>query len=147
MYPIVNCIKAAERNNRGSSDGLVVRSSKMGIPSHFQAFLSNNNNKERLCQTIDNKITRLLSHNNTSIEVIVETFTVNHGEANTKLVCLVKHAIEHEGNSEDAISIIRSALGDIVIPVILVNAETNSNIFIDNGTRNNRKLYVLMLQL
>ena len=42
-------IKAAERNNnRGTSERLVVRSSKMRIPSDFQKFLNNNNNKERL---------------------------------------------------------------------------------------------------
>ena len=45
-------IKAAERNNRGSSDRLVVRSSKMRIPSDFQKFLNNNNNKERLLEII-----------------------------------------------------------------------------------------------
>ena len=41
-------IKAAQRNKRGSSDRLVVRSSKMHIPSDFRKFLNNNNNKERL---------------------------------------------------------------------------------------------------
>ena len=46
-------IKAAERNNnRGTSDRLVVRSSKMRIPSDFQKFLNNNNNKERLFEII-----------------------------------------------------------------------------------------------
>ena len=58
-------IKAAERNNRGSSDRLVVRSSKMRIPSDFQKFLNNNNNKERLFEIIEET---LLSHNNTSID-------------------------------------------------------------------------------
>ena len=58
-------IKAAERKNRGSSDRLVVRSSKMRIPSHFQKFLNNNNNKERLFEIIEET---LLSHNNTSID-------------------------------------------------------------------------------
>ena len=95
-------IKAAERNNRGSSDRLVVRSSKMRIPSDFQKFLDNNNNKERL-----------LSHNNSSIDRKIHfargstckllsrgyadvTFTVNHEDADTKLICLVKHAIEND---------------------------------------------------
>ena len=41
-------IKAAQRNKRGSSDRLVVRSSKMHIPSDFRKFLNSNNNKERL---------------------------------------------------------------------------------------------------
>ena len=56
------------------------------------------------------------------------------------MICLVKHAIEHEGNSEDATFIIQSTLGNIDIPVILLNAETNSNVFIDSGRGNNRKL-------
>ena len=58
-------IKAAERNNRGSSDRLVVRSSKMRTSSDFQTFLNNNNNKERLFKIIDET---LLSYNNTSID-------------------------------------------------------------------------------
>ena len=56
------------------------------------------------------------------------------------MICLVKHAIEHEENSEDATFTIRSASGDIDIPVILLNTETNSNVFIDSGRGNNRKL-------
>ena len=58
-------IKAAERNNGGSSDRLVVRSWKMCIPSDFQKFWNNNNNKERLFEIIKET---LLSHNNTSID-------------------------------------------------------------------------------
>ena len=65
--------------------------------------------------------------------------TVKHEEADTKLICLVKHAIENEDNSEDAMFIIRSTSGNIDIPIILVNAETNSNVFIDSGRGNNRK--------
>ena len=68
------------------------------------------------------------------------TFIVNYEEADTKLICLVKHAIEHEENSEDATFIIQSTLGNIDIPVILLNAETNSNVFIDSGRGNNRFL-------
>ena len=56
------------------------------------------------------------------------------------MICLVKHAIEHEENSEDATFIIQSTLGNIDIPVILLHAETNSNVFIDSGRGNNRKL-------
>ena len=151
-------IKAAERNNRGSSNWLVVRSSKMRIPSEFQQFLNNNNNKERLFEIMKET---LWSHNNASIDRKVYftrestckllsrgyadvTFTVNHEEADTKLICLVKHAIENEENSEenseDVTFIIRSTSGDIDIPVILLNSETNSNVFIDSGRRNNRKL-------
>ena len=147
-------IKAAERNNRGSSDRLFVRSSKMHIPSDFQKFLNNDNNKERLFEIIEET---LRTHNNTSTDRKIYfargntckllsrgygdvTFTVNPEEADTKLICLIKHAIEHEENSEDATFIIRSTSGDIDIPVILLNAETNINVFIDSGIGNNRKL-------
>ena len=58
-------IKVAERNNRASSERLVVHSSKMRIPSDFQKFLNINNNKERLFEIIEET---LLSHNNTSID-------------------------------------------------------------------------------
>ena len=126
----------------------------MGIPSDFQKFLNNNNNKERLFEIIEET---LLSHNNTSIDRKIYfargstckllsrgyadvTFTVNHEEADTKLIWLVKHAIENEENLEDAAFIIRSTSGDIDIPIILLNAETNSNVFIDSGRGNNRKL-------
>ena len=115
-------IKAAAKNNRGSSERLVVRSSKMRIPSDFQKFLNNTNNKERLFEIIEET---LLSHDNTNIDRKIYfargstckllsggyadvTFTVNHEEANTKLICLVKHAIENEENSEDATFTIRS---------------------------------------
>ena len=53
---------------------------------------------------------------------------------------MVKHAIENQENPEDATFIIRSPSGDIGIPIILLNAETNRNVFIDSGRGNNRKL-------
>ena len=126
----------------------------MHIPSDFQKFLNNNNNKEKLFAIIEE---RLSSHYNTSIDRKMYfargstckllsrghtdvTFTVNHEETDTKLICLVKHTIENEQNSEDATFIIRSTSGDIDIPVILLNAVTNSNVFIDSGRGNNRKL-------
>ena len=56
------------------------------------------------------------------------------------MICLVKHAIEHEENLEDATFIIRSTSGDIDIPVNLLNDEMNTNVFIDSGRRNNHKL-------
>ena len=126
----------------------------MRIPSDFQKFLNNNNNKERLFEIIEET---LLSHNNTSIVRKIYfargstckllsrgyadvTSTANHEGAGTKLICLVKHAIENEENSEDVTFIIRSTSGDIDIPIIFLNAETSSNVFIDSGRGNNRKL-------
>ena len=125
----------------------------MRIPSDFQKFLNNNNIKERRFEIIEET---LLSHNNTSIDRKIYfargstckllsrgyadvTFTVNHNEADQKLICLVKHALENEKNSEDATFIIQSTPEDIDILLILLNTETNSNVFIDSGRGNNRK--------
>ena len=132
-------IKAAERSNRGSLDKLVVPSSKIRILSDFQKLLNNSNTKERLFEIIKEI---LLSQSNTSIDRKIyfakastckllsrgygdDMFTLNHKEADTKLISLVNNAIKHEENSEDATSIIQSTLGDINILVILLNAETN----------------------
>ena len=139
-----------------SSYRLVVRSSKIRIPSDFQT-LNNNSNKGRHFEIIEET---LLSHSNTSngkkiyfargsnCKLLLKGYgddilTVNHEETDTKLICSVKHAIEDEENSKDATFIIRSTLGDIDIPVILPNRETNSNVFIDNGRGNNPLLHKL----
>ena len=127
----------------------------MLIPSDFQKFLKNNNNKD--FEIIEETF---LSHKNTSIDRKIYfargstckllsrgygdvTFTVNHKEADIKLICLVKPAIKHEENQEDTTFIILSTSGDIDIPVILINTESNSNVFIDNGRGNNRKLFCI----
>ena len=82
----------------------------MLIPSDFQKFLKNNNNKD--FEIIEETF---LSHKNTSIDRKIYfargstckllsrgygdvTFTVNHKEADIKLICLVKPAIKHEEN-------------------------------------------------
>lgn len=67
-----------------------------------------------------------------------DTFTVNHEEADDKLICLVKLAIEHEETRKILTFIMRSTSGDIESPVVLLNAATNSNAFIGRG--NNWKL-------
>ena len=46
-------IKGAERENRGCSDKLLIRSSKMKIPRDFQRFLNNGKNKERLFELFE----------------------------------------------------------------------------------------------
>ena len=94
----------------------------MPIPGNFHKFLNNNKNKERLFKIIEETP---FHHNNTSMDRKIyfargstcqlfsrgygnDTFTVNHEEADTKLIYLVKHAIEYEENSEDATFIICS---------------------------------------
>ena len=147
------CLKVylTERNNRVSSDRLVIHSSKMCIPSDFQSFLNNNSNKERLfeikkhyCVIIVQVMTNMYFAWVSSNKLLLRCYgddilTVNHKDTDRKLICLVKH--EHKEVSEDATSIARSTSWDIDVPVIFLNAETSSsNVFIDNGRRNNLKL-------
>ena len=132
-------------------DRLDVFSSKMRIPSDFRKFQNNNNNKEILFEIFEIIEETLLSHNNTSIDTKIYftrgstckllsrgyghvKFTVNHEEADIKIICLVKHT------TEDSAFDIRSTSGDIDIPVILINAETNAEGIIAN-------YYMFMLQL
>ena len=46
-------IKRSERENRGVSDELILRSGKMKIPKDFQNFLNNGRNKERLFELFE----------------------------------------------------------------------------------------------
>ena len=46
-------IKSEERKGRGSSDRLLMKSAKVRIPSDFQKFLCNGDNKERLFKLIE----------------------------------------------------------------------------------------------
>ena len=64
------------------------------------------------------------------LEPLDNTFTVNHKEVDTKLICLVQHAIEHEKKLDYAIYIVRSTSGDIAITVILLNDEANNNVLL-----------------
>ena len=83
----------------------------MRIPSDFQKFLNNNNNKEILFEifeiiekhfyliidaSIDTKIyfTRVSTCKPLSRGYGDVKFTVNHEEATTKIICLVKHTTE-----------------------------------------------------
>ena len=59
-------MKSPLKQQKETIDRLVVRSSKMRVPSDFQKFMNNNNNKGRLSEIIEET---LLSHNNTSIDM------------------------------------------------------------------------------
>ena len=146
-------IKAAEREKRGSSEELVLRSSKMKIPGDFQKFLNNNKNKERLFELIEETYIQHKEKLNSRRIFFVRTDTckmittarveisyyLNHEEADTKLINLVKHAMVNEENQRESVFVVRSSSGDIDIPVIMLSSNLRGNIIIDNGRSNHRK--------
>ena len=70
----------------------------------------------------------------------------DHEEADTKISYLIQHAAR-SSNGQQIICVVRSNSGDIDIPIILLgmDLENNVQIFIDNGSRTNRKFLELNL--
>ena len=68
--------------------------------------------------------------------------SMNHEEADTKLVSLVRHAIENTDITGTKY-LVRSSSGDIDIPVIFLSSSLTGDIIIDNGRSNSRKLLQL----
>ena len=63
--------------------------------------------------------------------------SIKNEDANTKLVSLIRHGIE---NTDEAATAVRFSSGDIDIPVIFLSSNLTSDIFLDNGRSNSRKL-------
>ena len=153
-----NSIKNAERAKRGSSEKLIIKSSKSKIPRNFNNFLSNGENKTRMINLIFEtlteekvkvlnllKSTRLyLSNDNTctlltlSDTLVIEDLCSNQEEADTKLVLHALHAINE---SRDAKVNIRSPSGDTdVLLLVLVHLyDHKEKVLLDNGSGTNRK--------
>ena len=148
-------IKSEERKGRGESDRLLMKSTKVRIPSDFQKFLCNGDNKERLFELIesvwvDQKVLigdrivyfargeSCLKITSERSEDIPELET-NHEEADTKIAYLVQHAIQN--NDQISEVIVRSSSGDIDIPVIMIGSFGCSEqyIVVDSGTGKHRK--------
>ena len=150
-------IKNSERSVRGVSDKMVIRSPEMRTPADFKKFLNNGDNKERLFEIIEevwiqnkhlfgerivyfargSKCTMITQNGSTNISDL-ET---DHEEADTKIAYLIQHAVR-DNEGQRMVCTVRSSSGDIDIPVILLGMDTNDNvdIFIDNGSGNNRKI-------
>ena len=64
---------------------------------------------------------------------------MNHEEADTKVVSLVRHAAEHT-EQEGARFVVRSSSGDVDIPVIMLGSGLEGDIVIDSGRSNHRKI-------
>ena len=146
-------IKGAERENRGCSGKLLIRSSKMKIPRDFQRFLNDGKSKERLFELFEEtsiqreeelRDRQIYFARDNLCQVITTTsveslYFMNHEEADTKLISLVRHASENTGQ-DNARFLVRSCSGDIDIPVIMLASSLEGDIVIDNGRSNNRKM-------
>ena len=129
-----NSIKGVERKKRGNSKVLLLRSSKMKVPKDFQNFLNNGTNKERLFELIEEtfilKNSELLEQKiyfargdkciKITSENVENVTSLNHQEADTKVVALVKH-ISETNKAGTARYTVRSSAGDIDIPVIFLS--------------------------
>lgn len=155
-------IKYNEHLSRGIDPPFIIKNANIKIPSDFQKFLNNGENKDRLLEIVE---TVLIKHkNNLGKRVVyfargahcyridcedaelVEELVTDHIEADTKIVYLAIHA--HRMNSVDRHPtriVVRSPSGDTDIVVLLLQITTapSLNISIDNGVGKNRK-YILL---
>ena len=147
-------IKSLERKKRGSSPKFLIRSGKVRIPSNFQKFLCNGENKERLFSLMEEvwiEHKELIGNRTVfvargkqgtkitfdSFEMIMELET-NHEEADTKIAYLTQHALMNNDVNEVCV---RSSSGDIDILVIMIGIFgcSNNYIVVDNGTGKSRR--------
>ena len=73
---------------------------------------------------------------------VVEELSTNHEEADTKLVHLLEHAIDNAANVNRVVFIVRSSLGDVDVPIILLSYEipADTSIILDSGRHKFRKV-------
>ena len=69
---------------------------------------------------------------------VIEELSTNHDEADTKIVYLLKHAIDNAANVNRAVFIVRSSSGDVDVPIILLSNEISAeiSIILDSGVTN-----------
>ena len=159
---IENSIKEAERTKRGTSQKVIIQSSKSKVPRQFHSFLQNSENKTRLISLIKEVVKRrkseilklLKSHciyfssyklceviDENNCKVISE-LSSDQEEADTK-VCL--HAMAALRTYPNKHVIIRSHSGDVDINILLTSLITDSadKVFVDVNTGKNRKVLQL----
>ena len=149
-------IKAKEREIRGGSDKVIIKSTISKVPKDFQAFLRNSENKNRFidlfCETISSSSDRALAILQTSVihfskedscvrvhasqVTTVDELSSNQEEVDTKVILHSGHAIS---TTEGSI-IARSSSGDIYIMIIAISlTDTSKCVLVDYGNRKNRK--------
>ena len=148
-----NSIKSGEHASRGQGKRYVIQIPDMKVPSDFDNFLRNGDNKKMLLNLIEQSLiegrkrlgTRKVYFSNAELCHVIESsqsqvvpeLTSDHEEADTKLVALVHAAQITHGQSV----LIRSPSGDIDILVLfLMHPCDNIRFLIDNGTGKCRKV-------
>ena len=151
-------IKESERSCRQGgkiADRLLIKSPKVRVPSNFQQFLNNGENKEKVFEIIESifiessvKLTDrevYFARKDKCIKItsqgVSDEFVLNHEEADTKITFLAVYASSLNRRDENDVITIRSHSGDVDIPVILLGNMVPGKIFLDNGTAKDRKVY------
>lgn len=153
-----NSIKSGERQKRGKSDKVLVKSAKSKIPPDFNNFLSNSDNKTRMIEllfsVIESHKAKFLNMLKTNQIILsrqtfcrsltlsksedVECLITAQEEADTKIF-LHCNEILKEDNTLDILIKSPSGDTDIVVLGISLFGDTE-NVFIENGTGQNKKL-------
>ena len=153
-----NSIKAVERDSRGSAAKYLLSKPDMKLPSDFATFMKNGENKTKFLQLIQQAIdeekqqlgNRIVYFSGeyhcqkicSSQSTLLPALQSDHEEADTKLVALVTSYFDSitDDVSEQSV-MVRSPSGDIDILALFVLHCSGSNIFIDNGHGNSRKIF------
>ena len=155
-----NSIKSNERNHRAvgkTSEKLIIKSAKVRVPSKFQNFLNNGENKERTFELIEEFLIKnasmlgdreiFFARKDRCIKItragIADEFQLKHEEADTKVSFFTVYANSVNRRGANDIITVRSHSGDIDIPVIMLGNKIADipNVFLDNGTSKDRKVY------
>ena len=154
-----NSLKCSERDSRGISEKVMVRSASSRIPRNFSDFLKNGENKTRLIEIIKDELIRnsrevlatllcttiyfsldMVCYKITSQSVTeVPQLSSNQEEADTKLLLHTKHAID-ENLGHNVIVCSPSGDVDINILFLAIFQEQAEHIWIDYGRGEHRKV-------
>ena len=155
-------IKNIERENRGESSKVLVKSLQSKILRNFQSFLLNGDNKSRMMELVleytdthkakvfnilqNNKIMIILDKKCISISrlstLFEESLTSKQEQADTKVIL---HSHQILKSSETSLITLRSPSGDtdIVVRTIVLLYEFRNRVLIDDGSGENRKVMQL----
>ena len=149
-------IKDAERSARGSSQKVIIGSSKSKIPRDFSNFMRNKDNKTRLVEIISEvmrnnyasvlaklrcsvinisqeDVTYCLKRSGVSIH---EELSSNQEEADTKVILHCYHSMQEYSSSKVAL---RSPSGDTDILILAVSLLDINRVYLDYGKGKLRK--------
>ena len=134
-------IKNSERHLRGDGDKFVIRSANVRVPADFKKFLGNGDNKECLFEIIEevwaqnrNQLRQRVvyfARGNACLKITehgsfrVEELETDHKEADTKIACLVQHAVRNSDGQSIA-CVVRSSSSNVDIPIILLGMDLRS---------------------